>query len=292
MAIVKHNEKITFIDDDGRTAVFHAGTASPFWWNDADGLDGLSANIYLVKGAGQDGETDVGANLAIRTITLEGQIRSQSQAYNRRVLLNAVRPAATGKLVYEFDGVTRYIRCRVKQAPEFSNTRVEKFQIVFSCANPFWRLGSGSKQVKDIALWIPVLSFPVSIPEEGMVLEYRSPSLIVNISNNGDVPVGMLVEFRATGSTSNPYLINVGTQEQLLVNRDMEPGDVIRVWTGYGEKRVELTRSGGVTNVFNDLDVDSVFLQLSVGDNLLRYGADVIDNLEATIYYDIAYVGV
>ncbi len=292
MAIVKHGEKLTFIDDDGRTAVFHAGTASPFWWNSADGLDGLSANIYTVKGAGQDGETDVAANLAMRTVTIEGQIRSQSQAYNRRVLLNAVRPAATGKLVYEFDGVTRYIRCRVKQAPEFSNTRVEKFQIVFSCANPFWREGSGAKQVKDIALWVPALSFPVAIPAAGIVLEYRSPSLIVNIANTGDVPVGMLVEFRATGSTANPYLINVGTQEQLQINRDMDPGDVIRVWTGYGEKRVELTHAGVTSNVFNDLDVDSVFLQLAVGDNLLRYGADVIDNLEATIYYDIAFVGV
>lgn len=289
---MKYGEKLTFIDDDGRTAVFHAGTASPYWLNDADGLDGLSVNIYTVKGAGQDGETDVGANLAMRPITIEGQIRGQAQAYNRRVLLNAVRPAATGKLVYEYNGVTRYIRCRVKQAPEFSNTRVEKFQIVFSCANPFWRLGSGPKQVAEIALWIPMLEFPLEIPEEGIEVEVRSPSLIVNINNNGDVPVGMSVEFRATGSTANPYLINVGTQEQLLVNRDMEPGDIIRVRTGYGEKRVELTRSGVVTNVFNDLDVGSVFLQLLVGDNLLRYGADVTDNLEVSVYYDIAYVGV
>ena len=289
---MRYGEKITFIGDDGRTAVFHAGTASPFWLNDADGIDGLAANIYTVKGAGQDGETDVAANLAMRTITIEGQIRSQSQAYNRRILLSAVRPAATGKLVYEYQGITRYIRCRVKQAPEFSNTRVEKFQIVFSCANPFWREGSGAKQIADIALWLPALSFPVAIPAEGMILEYRSPSLIVNITNTGDVPVGMLIEFRATGTTANPYLINVGTQEQLLVNRDMEPGDIIRIWTGYGEKRVELTRAGLTSNIFNDLDVDSVFLQLATGDNLLRYGADVTDNLEASIYYDIAYVGV
>ena len=144
----------------------------------------------------------------------------------------------------------------------------------------------------NIAFWVLALSFPAEIPEEGMALEYRSPSLIVNINNSGDVPVGMLIEFRATGTTANPYLINVGTQERLLINRAMEPGDIIRVWTGYGEKRLQLTRAGLTSNIFNDLDVDSAFLQLAVGDNLLRYGADVTDNLEASIYYDIAYVGV
>lgn len=289
---MRYGEQITYIGDDGQQIVFCAGLASPYWLNNAEGIDGLEANIFTVKGAGQDGETDVAANLASRSVTVEGQIRGDNQAYLRRALLSAVRPAATGKLVYEYDGITRYIKCRVKHAPAMSNTRIEKFQIVFSCANPFWREGSGAQQVADIALWVPNLIFPVSIPAAGLVLEYRSPSLIVNVANTGDVPVGITIRFRATGTTANPYLINVDTQQQVKVNTSMVAGDVITITTGYGEKRVELLRSGVTTNIFNLLDVSSVFLQLAVGDNLLRYGADVIDNLEATIYYDIAYVGV
>ncbi len=40
-------------------------------------------------------------------------------------------------------------------------------------------------------------------------------------------------EIRATDNTSNPDLINMGTQEQIRVNRDMEPRrhpDMDRVW--------------------------------------------------------------
>jgi len=287
---MRYTDRLTFIDDTGREVMF--GAASVYWWNSASGMDGLSANIYTVKGAGQDGETDIAANLAMRTITIEGLIKSDSQALYRKNLISAVRSGATGKLVYQNGEVTRYIRCRVKKAPVFSNTRIEKFQITFSCANPFWREGSGDKRVAEIALWLNDLEFPVEIPADGMELEHHSPSLIVNVNNTGDVPVGMLIVFKATGTTADPYLIDVGTQAKLLVNKAMEPGDEIRVWTGYGEKRVELMRGGVVSNIFNYLDVDSEFLQLAVGDNLLRYGADVEDNIEVTIYYDIAYVGV
>lgn len=55
-----------------------------------------------------------------------------------------------------------------------------------------------------------------------------------------------------------------------------------------------MLRNGGVkTNVFNYIDLDSTFLQLAPGDNLLRYDAESgIENLDVAIYYRPQYVGV
>jgi hypothetical protein len=41
----------------------------------------------------------------------------------------------------------------------------------------------------------------------------------------------------------------------------MQAGDVIRIATGYGQKRAELTRGNVTTNIFNLVDADSTWLQ-------------------------------
>jgi hypothetical protein len=45
--------------------------------------------------------------------------------------------------------------------------------------------------------------------------------------------------------------------------------------------------------VFNYIDLQTTFLQLDIGDNLLRYDAESgLDNLEVAIYFTPKYVGV
>lgn len=51
--------------------------------------------------------------------------------------------------------------------------------------------------------------------------------------------------------------------------------------------------NGTKINVFNYIDLASEFLQLKVGDNLLRYDAEKgLDNLEMALYYKPLYIGV
>ena len=287
---MKRDETLTYITSAGAKVVFATDPAlTPFWWEQADGMTGLDNDIVTVSGGGQDGESFISARLAARTITVEGKI-IRNQDANRRKLLSLMDPWSLGRLVYSQGSLTRYIPACVKKLPEVGRGIFPEFQIEFLCPNPFWREGSGAKQVADIAVWIGSLEFPVELMEEGLEMCYRTPSLIANIKNTGDAATGMTIVFRATGTTSNPELINVRTQQRISVHVDMTAGDVLTVSTGYGEKRAVLNRSGGETNMFNR--VSGTWLSLARGDNLLRYDSTDPDALEVSIYYDIPYLGV
>ena len=289
---MRRNEKLTYISGDSSVAFATNKKSSPYWWNNADGLDGLDNNIFTIKGSGQDGETFTGQNLQARVITVDGQMLKDANA--RQQLIRAVNPKSTGKLVYTNGQITRWIPCAIRKAPAIARDGTfPSYQVEFYCPYPFWREGDGENQnIADIALWVPSFEFELEIPEDGFEFGYRSPSLIVNVNNQGDVDTGMLIEFRAIGTTANPSLVNINTQEFLSLTCNMQAGDVIRISTGYGQKRAELTRGNVTTNVFNLVDAESTWLQLAVGDNLMRYDATETDNIEVAIYYDSAYLGV
>jgi hypothetical protein len=290
---MRKGEMLKYISNAGTVLFANNKLLSNYWWNEAEGLDGIENNLYTMKGAGQDGESLIGKSLQARVITIDGQICNNIVAAKRK-LIRTVNPKHTGKLIYSDGEITRYIPCEIQKAPAIArNGKYPEFQIEFFCPYPFWREGDGTAQnITEMALWVPAFQFELEIPEDGFEFGYRSPALIVNVINNGEVEAGMMIELRAVGATSNPSITNISTQEKLSLTHDMVAGDIIRVSTGYGEKRAELEKGGIITNIFNSVDADSTWLQLDVGDNLLRYDATETDNIEVTIYYDMAYLGV
>ena len=165
------------------------------------------------------------------------------------------------------------------------------FVIDLIAPNPYWQDLTQSRS--DIAIWQGAFEFPLEIPEEGIEMGYREPSLIVNVLNLGDVSCGIKIQFKALATVISPSLFNVNTREYINVNKTMEAGEVITVTTGFGDKRVQLIKNGVTTNAFNWIEPTSSFLQLDPGDNLLRYDADEgIDNLEVSIYFTPQYLGV
>ena len=130
--------------------------------------------------------------------------------------------------------------------------------------------------------------------ETGLELGYREPSLIVNVFNGGDVKTGMRVDFRATGTVTNPKILNVDTGEFIKFNNlTLLAGDVLTVSTYYGKKEVNITSNGITSDGFRYLDVDSTYIQLAVGDNLFRYEAETnAESLEVSIYHNNKYLGV
>ncbi len=123
---------------------------------------------------------------------------------------------------------------------------------------------------------------------------HRVSNLIVNINNTGAVECGMRIQFKALATVINPSLFNINTREFIKINKTLNAGDVLECTTEFSNKRIEMIRNNGSReNVFNWIDLDSEFLQLEPGDNLLRYNADSgIDNLEVAIYYTPLYLGV
>ena len=95
------------------------------------------------------------------------------------------------------------------------------------------------------------------------------------------------------GAVDNPIITNVDTREALKLNMTMSDGDVLTVSTSYGAKWAQLNRSGLLTDALRYVDVDSIFLQLAPGDNLMRYNADDgLHNLEVSIFHSNLYLGV
>ena len=122
---------------------------------------------------------------------------------------------------------------------------------------------------------------------------YRSPSKIVNIFNSGDTESGLIIEMKATGEVVNPQILNVNSLEFIKINRTLVSGEVIRINTNQGNKRIIDILDKAESNIMNYLDINSTFLKLYKGDNLFKYTATSgEDNLEVSIYYNPSYLGV
>ena len=287
-------EVLTYTNEHGESMAF--SHASVYHTNDVTGLSDVRNDIYSINSMGQDGDTYLGSRIVSREIEIVGSIRERDKDKMRelrRKMNHILNPQFAATLTYDYGDFRRVIDCRAENAPIFNKRPIlQGFTVQLRCLNPFWRKENETRN--DIATWIGGFEFPEEIPiETGWEIGFRQPSLIVNVFNDGDVKTGIRVAFRALGVVQNPSILNVDTQEFIKLNLTMAAGDVLTVSTGYGEKEVTLLRGGITTDAFRYLDVDTSYLQLGVGDNLLRYAADgSLDNLEVTIYHNDLYLGV
>ncbi|HCG4535568.1 TPA: phage tail family protein [Salmonella enterica subsp. enterica serovar Typhi str. AG3] len=194
-------------------------------------------------------------------------------------------------------GKELYLNAELLSAPslpqgfENDNRAWQKGLLQFTCSDPY--IYDAAEIKVDIALWVSNLEFPLEVVEEGIEVGYRSPSLIVNVLNEGSDSSGMTIRFTALSEVVNPKLLNVNTYDELKLNTIMQPGDVIEVSTYRGKRTVKLIRNNVESNAFNTVDLYSKWLQLEVGDNLFRYDADEgLDYLEVSIKYTPKRIGV
>lgn len=284
-------QRVTFINARGKVLELYQ---EPFFLNKIEGLGDVDANVQSQKSRGQNGSTPTLTTLEERYIPIEVVILD-NLLLNRQLISEIFNPnLGPGTLIYENDIVKRVIQATSEHVPKFPDERPRLGQraiIDLICNDPYFREEADVKT--EIALWEPNFEFPLEIPEEGIEMGYRTPSLIVNVLNEGHVDTGMVIQFKASGTVVNPSLINVNTGETLKLNRTLVAGEVVTVNTNRGKKRIESKLNGIKSNIFNSIVYGSTFLQLSIGDNLFRYSADDNeDSLEVTIYHSTKYVGV
>jgi len=294
-------EKITYINERGESLEFSPHSSYHTNIRDCTGLPDIYNTIASTGSMGQDGETFVASRIEGRDIEIFGHIKDRDKIrkhLRRRDLNRILNPQYSAALVYEFGPFRRVIACKVDKGPIINRKGIfERFTIQLSCLNPFWRDGHETRN--NIAAWMGAFEFPdidgglELNDDEGWEIEYREPSLIVNVFNGGDVETGLRAEFKALGQLENPSILNVHTMEFIKLNISMVAGDILSLNTGYGEKNVTLTRNGTTTTAFRHLDIDSTYMQLVPGDNLFRYDAETnLDNLEVSIYHNNQYLGV
>ena len=293
------SEKLIFTNSKGQSITF--GGAAPYLLKKLEGTGAMDTDVQMHKTTFQDGQTWINTVLEPRTIaiTISIMTRTQEELFQRRRELSRVLnpKLGPGMLLYEYYGGTKEIEVVVEQPPVYPAGKdvkgygYQEAMICFVCPSPFWRDISTVKE--EVAIWRGAFEFPLEIILEGIEMGFREPSLIVNIYNHGDVPCGMKIRFKALATVENPSLFNVNTREYIKINKTMTTGEILTVTTHFANKRVVIEKGDIVENAFQWIDLESTFLQLEPGDNLLRYNADEgIDNLEVDIYFTPLYVGV
>lgn len=261
----------------------------------------VESTHHSFKYVNQIGVYVTGTSLETRSVTIQGWVIAENESMMtiRKTTLNRFfNPQQAVDLFYK-DYVLRFLpntSIRYSAVIAENNEVICKFKVEGYCPDPLF-----SEQVESkvaAASTQAMFHFPLIIsetpnPPGGIIFGLRQPSLIFTVTNNGAVDVGMKIVFRASGTLTNPSLIEVNTQKFFKVNKTMVAGEEITIDTIIGEKKIEGYLNGITSNYFKYRDLDSEWLQLKVGDNLFRYDADQnVGNLEVYIYYNNKYLEV
>lgn len=278
---------------ESNNRVLEIGKGKPYRLLSIEGIESGEYEIYTTDNVMGDGITVTNRRIKHRSIILEVEYTGNNPKLERPKLANFFNLYNSGKLIINYQGTERLTNYIVESYKVNSKNLYGPFKFLISliCPDPFLKDVNTTKS--EIAIWRNVFEFPLELLEEGIELGYREPSLIVNIFNKGDVPCAMTIQFKALATVVNPSLFNVSTREYFKINKTMNAGEIITITTHFGNKRVELNQNGVISNAFNWIDLNSTFMQLEPGDNLLRYDADDgIDNLEVSIWHTPQYLGV
>lgn len=261
----------------------------------------IESTHHSYKYVNQIGVYITGTSLETRSVEIVGWViaSSEREMTSRKAFLNSFfNPQQAVDLFYK-DYVLRFLpNTSVKYSANIAenNEVMCKFKIDGLCPDPLFSKKSEDKV--NAASTVGLFRFPLTIPvknnsQQGAIFGLRQPSLIVAITNSGAVSVGMRIVFKAKGTLVNPSIVNVNTQKFFKINKTMQAGETVEVNTIVGEKSIQGGMNGIISNYFKYRDLDSEWLQLDVGDNLLRYDADSnVGNLEVYIYFNNKYLEV
>jgi len=282
--------ELTYTNENGESVILRQ--TRPFFLTRVDGAGKVRQTVNTFKAPDQDGAFFISSAMDMRNITLEGSVVTPAiaETYDqRRRFLRVFTPKLQGTLVYR----NRQIACVVEEAgfTASSRERAPNFFISLLCPSPFFE--SLEEIREELAMWSPLLLFPLEIPSVGLEFGTRQPSQIITVDNIGDVACGCHIIFRALGSVTNPELMSLDTGDVLRLNTIMESGEELHVFTHFAGKRVTRVLGSVESNAFSLLDTSSVFLQLEPRRNLLRYNAaENMELLEVTILYRPKFLGV
>ena len=273
----------------------------PLFLSSVEGFGGLEADIVSSKSAYQDGISISKTILKDRILTLNCylSIDNEQQRYIlKKKLYNAFNPKIKGHIkIYTDAGQLRGAsNLRVIQAPLFDDdykglNDLVSFQIQLAMPLPYFEDLVENKV--EFGSEVGNFFFDWELKEEGNELSIKNNSNVVNIFNSGDCEVPLKLVFKASSNVKNPRIYNVYTKEFIKINKTMEAGEMIAITTNKGNKRVESILNGKTSNIFNNLDIQSDFIWLDIGDNVIAYDAEeMVEQLEVSIYYTNYYLGV
>lgn len=271
---------------------------APFFFLSHKGLDGAEAEAMLIKSPYQHGQTNLGANINERVVTINACLvtnsKQQEERY-RRQLLNTITPLKSGEL--EIIGKSFKKQASVIQvvsAPVFADTDytlpdgILHFSFTFIVPGNFLEdLEFTSFRLSEV---LPLFEFEL---EFASYIEFGTiANSEIEIINDGEAEAPLIIEI--PGPVETPMIQNKTTGEFIKVHSPILANEKMVITTSFGNKAVEITDdTGAKRNAFHYIDLDSIFFQLKLGRNLLKFNAEVgNDTATVMVYYKKLYLGI
>ena len=236
-----------------------------------EGLTPPASVISTGVVATMDGERQTNVRVDKRNIVITLNILSDVER-NRILLYKYFKLKQPCKIYYKNDSRDVYIEGTVETFETDLFTALQEVQISIICAQPYFK--AIEEMYYDISQVLSMFEFPFSIDSDGVEFSLLDPSLIAKVENGGDVITGVLIEITANGEVINPKIYNTVTRGMFGVNLKMQKGDVVRINTNKGSKKVELISNGITTNIMNSIMINPDWFQLEIGENFFTYDCD------------------
>lgn len=262
---------------------------SAYFLLSVDGLNPPGALVNIASNANFDGGVVKNARLGTRVITFTLAINNPAET-NRIALYNFIKTKRAVTVYVENGQRNVYTNGIVESFNIVPFSEKETAQISIVCPKPYFY--DKADNSISFAIIQPGFEFPFSIPSTGIAfseLDYN----IERVIGAGDIASGMIIEFYALGNSTNPVFYNATTGEFIKVETSLTEGQVLYINTFQGEKTIKLIDGLTETNLINALTVNSAWVGLAPGTNVVYFGADSNpENLSVTMAYHILYEGV
>lgn len=168
--------------------------------------------------------------------------------------------------------------------------------ISIMCPDPyFYSLSNGGGNTNKFTDVKDVFEFPFvndSVTQNLLVISEIISKNMKTIKYYGDCEIGLNILIEAVGDAKNFLFRNQATGESLIINSEMKSGDKIMVCTERGKKSITKYSGTTTTNIINTLRVDSDWIRLIHGDNLITYIAESgTENINVAISNRVIYEG-
>lgn len=288
-------DKIVYTNERGDSVTL--SHSAPFFLSNPEGFEGMNTAPSTSNSLYREGVNFHRNVLRERILTLNCHMYCEDEFERERLkreLYKAFNHTCKGSMKIYTEATTKVAsELRVIQTPVFkwdyeTENKLVGFQVQIMMPVPYFE---ESHLIRvDLGGEIGNFFFDFEIPAAGREMSYKSDSLMTNLLNEGDVNTPLKIILKAKNTVVNPKILNPYTKEYIEITKEMKKGEEITITTHMGNKRVTSNLDG---NLFNNLKIGSKFMWLNVGDNLIRYSAELgEENLSLEIYYTPYYLGV
>ena len=283
-------KNVQCINKDGISVEFNYQEDAPFFLVDLEGVYTVQNDVNMSDYTMTDGAQYQSSLTRKRNIVITAEVDDDYRE-RRNALYRCFKQGCPGMFRITEDDVIRDIDYVTESVTMEEKGVIRLVTVSLLCADPFFKDPYDTEIT--MAGWEDCFEWPHEFkePEE---LTRRTSELIKEIDNHGTVKfTGMEITLKANATVTDPVVHHIEQGTFIRIYKTLQPGEKIKIITKFNNKKVLFINSSGETTEINDdMDEDSTFIQLVEGPNNIQYDAAVgVEHLDVSIAYRTLYTG-